>query len=95
MYLFTVMGPDKPGISHEIASVIAQFPETAITNIGQSALGGWLSLTFSIETTARAWKDIKSEIEKKAHALKLHTDFTERKETLSPTPHSRYAITLL
>lgn len=95
-YLFTVMGPDKPGISHEIAHLIAAFPETTITNIGQSALGGWLSLTFSMKTNASTWKEMKSKLEEKAKELKLHTDFAERKETTSSnTPHSRYAITLL
>lgn len=95
MVLFTLSGPDRPGITHAISCLIALFPKTVIQNVGQSALGGWLSLTFSIETATDEWKELKKQLENLSKNLGLHTEIIDQTENKSTRAAHRYAITLL
>ncbi|MCM0605848.1 MAG: phosphoserine phosphatase SerB [Xanthomonadaceae bacterium] len=95
MVLFTLSGPDRPGITHAISCLIALFPKTVIQNVGQSALGGWLSLTFSIETPDDEWKELEKQLLTISKNLGLHAEIIDQADNKSLKPSSRYAITLL
>lgn len=95
MILFTLSGPDRPGISHAIACLISIFPKATILNIGQSALGGYLSLTFSIDAPESEQTELKRQLSALSQNLGLHSEIIDATSEQLNRPLSRYAITLL
>lgn len=94
MITATFTGPDRPGISHAISQSIARYPDVQITDMGQAALGGWLSLTLSIQVKKGAEK-LKTELFKLAQERDLNFEWTERTSDANPPNAHRYVLTLI
>ncbi len=94
--LITVTGPDKPGITAEIASLLAQ-GDMVLLDVEQVVVQGTLSLTFQVsyaQTTLDA-KPILKDLLWKARELGLHMDFEFTAAPEAPPPQQVWAVTLV
>ena len=94
--LITVTGPDKPGITAEIASLLAQ-GDMDLLDVEQVVVQGVLSLTFQVTFAERTLdaKPVLKDLLWKARELGLHMNFE-----FAPTPQLRspqqvWAVTLV
>jgi phosphoserine phosphatase len=99
--LITVSGPDAPGITSELTSILA-IGQARILDIGQAVIHGLLSLTILFETPPEQFKD-KTTIKDllfKANEMGMRLDFQivdldTFQETARKSRSQRYAVTLI
>jgi len=94
--IITVTGADKPGITAEIAGLLAEADMTLL-DVEQVVVQGTLSLTFHVAFGARtgAGEAMLKDLLWKARALGLHLDFDVAEATPERRRPQEWAVTLL
>ncbi len=94
--LITLSGPDGPGITAQIASLLAQ-GDMKLIDVEQVVVQGMLSLTFVVENAEGKLEErpILKDLLWKARELGLHIDFQLGNRPDRRTPVQSWAVTLL
>lgn len=94
--LITLTGPDRPGITAEIASLLAT-GEMVLLDVEQVVVQGILSLTFVVENAEGKLeeKPILKDLLWKAREMGLHIDFQLGARPNRTTGRQSWAVTLL
>lgn len=92
--LITVTGEDNPGITAELMGILGA-AQARMLDIQQVVVGRTLSLSIQVSLSQQSQPVLK-DLLFKAHELGVHLDFTtlHEKETASPPPSKRYALTM-
>jgi phosphoserine phosphatase len=83
LFLITVSGQDRPGITHTIATQLAQ-ANIKLVDMGQSVIFGFLSLTVLVEVTKNQSTDFLKNVLFECKNLSLNADFKILDEESNP-----------
>ena len=94
--LITVSGPDCPGITAQISTILAE-GEMTLLDVEQVVVQGTLNLTFHVAYADKSLTEspLLKDLLWKARELGLHLDFEVTSHSVVATPRQQWAVTLL